>query len=67
MALNTHSEYVILIAFPQQRWLCEKASMLCYTYTAYLVGNDRRLILCSGTLIIVDVMQEKLKDFLLVS
>ena len=31
-ATNTHSEYVILIAFPLQQWLCERASMLRYTY-----------------------------------
>jgi len=34
---NTHSEYVILIAFPQQRWLNESASMLRYTHIACLV------------------------------
>jgi len=33
-ATNTHSEYVILIAFPLQQWLNERASMLCYTFTA---------------------------------
>jgi len=33
-ATNTYSEYVILIAFPLQQWLCERASMLCYTYIA---------------------------------
>jgi hypothetical protein len=27
-ATNTHSEYVILIAFPRQQWLRESASML---------------------------------------
>jgi hypothetical protein len=31
-ATNTLSEYVILIAFPQQKWLQERASMLRYTY-----------------------------------
>jgi len=31
-ATNTHSEYVILIAFPRQQWLHESASMLRYTY-----------------------------------
>ena len=31
-ATNTHSEYVILIAFPQQQWLHERASVLRYTY-----------------------------------
>ena len=28
---DTHSEYVILIAFPLQQWLYERAWMLCYT------------------------------------
>jgi len=27
MAINTHSEYVILIAFPRQQWLSELAPM----------------------------------------
>jgi len=27
-ATNAHSEYAILIAFPRQQWLCERASML---------------------------------------
>jgi hypothetical protein len=30
-ATNTHSEYVIHIAFPQQQWLDERASMLRYS------------------------------------
>jgi hypothetical protein len=34
-ATNTHSEYVILIAFPRQQWLRERASVLRYTYIAY--------------------------------
>jgi hypothetical protein len=38
---NTHSEYVILTAFPLQQWLHERASMLRYTYIACLV-----LVLC---------------------
>ena len=36
-AINTRSEYVILIAFPLQQLLHERASMLRYTYTACLV------------------------------
>ena len=40
---DTYSEYVILIDFPQQQWLCERASMLRYTYIAYLVGNDPQI------------------------
>jgi hypothetical protein len=34
-ATNTHSEYVILVAFPLQKWLHERASMLRYTSIAY--------------------------------
>jgi hypothetical protein len=34
---NTHSEYVILIAFPLQQWLHERTSVLRYMYTARLV------------------------------
>jgi hypothetical protein len=33
-ATNTHSQYVILIAFPLQQWLQERASLLRYTYIA---------------------------------
>jgi len=36
-AINTHSEYVIFIAFLLQQWLHERASMLRYTYVACLV------------------------------
>jgi len=36
-ATDTHSEYVILIAFPLQEWLHERALMLCYTYIARTV------------------------------
>jgi hypothetical protein len=31
-AINTPSEYVILIAFPLQKWLSERPSMLPFTY-----------------------------------
>ena len=31
-ATYTYSEYVILIAFPQQQWFLERSSMLRYTY-----------------------------------
>jgi len=34
---NTHSQYVTLIAFPLQQWLCESAWMLHYMYIARLV------------------------------
>jgi hypothetical protein len=36
-ATDTHSEYVILIASPPQEWLHEHASMLRYTYIAFVV------------------------------
>jgi len=35
-ATDTHSEFVILIAFPQQKLLQERASMLRYTYMVCL-------------------------------
>ena len=38
-ATNTNSEYVILIAFPLQQLLQERASILRYTYMACLVSN----------------------------
>jgi len=34
---NTHSEYIILIAFPLQQWLHERSSVLRNTHIAYLV------------------------------
>jgi hypothetical protein len=37
-ATNTHSEYVILIAFPLQQWLYERALFLHYTYVACIVA-----------------------------
>ena len=36
-ATNTHSEYVIIIYFQLQQLVHERASMLRYTYIAYLV------------------------------
>jgi hypothetical protein len=35
-ATNTHSEYVIIIAFPMQQRLLERASMLFYTYNGII-------------------------------
>jgi hypothetical protein len=34
---STHSEYVMLVAFPMQQWLRERASVLRYTYIASLL------------------------------
>jgi len=33
----THTQYIILIAFPLQQWLQERTSVLWYTYIACLV------------------------------
>jgi len=37
-AVDTHSEYVIIIAFPLKQWFRERASVLLYTYIACLVS-----------------------------
>jgi hypothetical protein len=42
-ATNTHSQYVILIAFPQQQWLNERASMLRYMHNASFVTHPSLL------------------------
>jgi len=41
-AINTHSEHVILTAFPRQEWLHERASRLRYTYSESLVRYLQR-------------------------
>jgi hypothetical protein len=46
-ATNTHSEYVIHIACPLQKWLHERASMLRYTYIACLVIIDKESVYCA--------------------
>jgi len=38
-ARNAHTDCVTLIAFPQQQWLHEHASVLRYTHIACLVFN----------------------------
>jgi len=38
-ATNTHSEYVIITAFPLQHWLHERASLLRYTQIACLIEH----------------------------
>ena len=40
-ATDTHSEYVVRIASPQQQWLRERTSVLRYTYVACLVYVNR--------------------------
>jgi len=41
---NTHSEYVILIAFPLQRWCLERAWILRYSYFVYLLKLNYSLL-----------------------
>jgi hypothetical protein len=56
-AANTHSEYVILIAFPQQQWWHERASMLRHKYISSLVcglGIDLHDIVCRCVSISLD-------------
>jgi len=43
-ATNAHSEQAVLIAFPLQQWLHERASMLRYTYIACLVFSKNELV-----------------------
>jgi hypothetical protein len=38
-AKSTHSDYVIVIAFPLQQWFNERVSLLRYTFIACLVWN----------------------------
>jgi len=48
-ATNTLSEKVMLMAFPQQKWLHEHASVLRYMLVAYLVIRikNSQSMLCS--------------------
>jgi hypothetical protein len=41
-ATDTHVEYAIIIVFPWQQLLGERASMLRYTYIAYLYQFSQR-------------------------
>ena len=46
-ATNTHSEYVIVIAFLLQQWLHERASMLrCTCIDCYLISSPPALFTC---------------------
>ena len=43
-ATNTHSEYVILIACPQQQWLRQRSSMLRHMYIIPHVSLDFAIV-----------------------
>jgi hypothetical protein len=50
---DTRSEYVILIAFPLQKWVYERASILRYMYVAYLVyKRDFAYVMTKATLLV---------------
>jgi hypothetical protein len=42
-AIDTRSEYVLLVAFPRQQWLRDRVLMLHYTYVACLVEFKPRI------------------------
>jgi hypothetical protein len=42
-ATDIHSEYAILVAFPRQQWLCERALLLRCTYMASLAFQSNRI------------------------
>ena len=44
-ATNTHPDYVLLIAFPLQRLLHDRASMLCHSTSLSCSSWDEPLIL----------------------
>jgi hypothetical protein len=39
LATNTHSQYIVLLAFPPRKWLNESASVLRFMYISCLVLN----------------------------
>jgi hypothetical protein len=45
-AANTHSKYIILIAFPLQQWLHKHTTALRYMFVAHLVCN--KSYICSN-------------------
>jgi hypothetical protein len=60
-ATDTHSEYVIVIAFPRQKWLRERASMLRYAYIAYVVNyQSYHYILTSPKLHLCEITRIRL-------
>jgi hypothetical protein len=46
-AANINSEYVILIALSRKQWVCERPSVLRYTYVPCLVSVQRD-VLCTN-------------------
>jgi hypothetical protein len=46
-AINTRTQYVLLIAFPLQQWLRERASMLRYTYIDCILITGMERVYCA--------------------
>ena len=46
-AINTRAQYILLIAFPLQQWLRERASMLRYTYIDCIVITGMERVYCA--------------------
>jgi len=47
-ATNTHSQYAIVIAFPLQQYLQERASILRFTYIACVFIQSRLMMTLKG-------------------
>ena len=60
-ATNTHSEYVILIVFPPQQWLRERASVLRYAYSARLVKCQLLFVILRDTVMSCLLREAKCK------
>jgi hypothetical protein len=48
-ATDTHSDYVILIAFPLQQWFHERASILRYCTLPAMLQKWKRLVIHKNT------------------
>jgi hypothetical protein len=60
---NTHSEYVVLISFPQQQWLHKHASILRYIYALLYIW----VCVCVKELFFCHIRNDPGQDMTLVS
>jgi hypothetical protein len=70
-ATDKRSENVILIAFPRQKWCCERAYVLRYTYIACVVDIGLSYYVCTYSeikipfsILLLGLMQNILNIFL---
>jgi hypothetical protein len=61
-ATNTNSEYVMLIAFPLQHWLHERALILRYTLFSCVAVRLHRTAACSGPIVRPQVKCERIRS-----